>query len=136
MVAGNTKLADGLQTYLLSRDHVKLKSEFQQGNGKVCFTSRANCAVLLFANCVCFACRRKIAWVTHSMYLLVYADNSWLHRKCACCGFGFEEAFVFDCWGLLLSQLQFFIIPCLSIIIIVLKMRAKANRTSFFLVWL
>jgi hypothetical protein len=36
MVAGNMKFAQGLQTYLLSRDHSVLKSEFQLGNGKVC----------------------------------------------------------------------------------------------------
>ncbi|KAF3455800.1 hypothetical protein FNV43_RR00442 [Rhamnella rubrinervis] len=35
LFSGNTKLADGLQTYLLSRDYVNLKSEFQQGNGKI-----------------------------------------------------------------------------------------------------
>jgi isoleucyl-tRNA synthetase len=28
--------AQNLQTYLLSRDHSNLKSEFQDGNGKVC----------------------------------------------------------------------------------------------------
>ncbi|PSS35874.1 Isoleucine--tRNA ligase [Actinidia chinensis var. chinensis] len=32
---GNTKSANGLQTYLLSRDHHNLKSEFQLGRGKV-----------------------------------------------------------------------------------------------------
>ncbi|KAF3446531.1 hypothetical protein FNV43_RR11711 [Rhamnella rubrinervis] len=35
LFSGKTKLADGLQTYLLSRDYVNLKSEFQQGNGKI-----------------------------------------------------------------------------------------------------
>ncbi|KAG2726074.1 hypothetical protein I3760_01G095100 [Carya illinoinensis] len=33
--AGNMKFAQGLQTYLLSRDHSVLKSEFQLGNGKI-----------------------------------------------------------------------------------------------------
>ncbi|XP_052173832.1 isoleucine--tRNA ligase, cytoplasmic [Diospyros lotus] len=32
---GNTKFAHGLETYLLSRDHHKLKLEFQLGNGKI-----------------------------------------------------------------------------------------------------
>ncbi|XP_057499526.1 isoleucine--tRNA ligase, cytoplasmic-like [Actinidia eriantha] len=32
---GNTKFANGLQTYLMSRDHHNLKSEFQLGSGKV-----------------------------------------------------------------------------------------------------
>ncbi|KAA8531175.1 hypothetical protein F0562_005911 [Nyssa sinensis] len=35
LYAGNTKFAQGLQTYLLSRDHHNLKSEFQCGNGKI-----------------------------------------------------------------------------------------------------
>ncbi|GMY32388.1 isoleucine--tRNA ligase, cytoplasmic, partial [Fagus crenata] len=33
--AGNKKCAQGLETYLLSRDHSNLKSEFQLGNGKI-----------------------------------------------------------------------------------------------------
>ncbi|KAK4566798.1 hypothetical protein RGQ29_002877 [Quercus rubra] len=33
--AGNSKFAQGLETYLLSRDHTNLKSEFQLGNGKI-----------------------------------------------------------------------------------------------------
>ncbi|XP_065639216.1 isoleucine--tRNA ligase, cytoplasmic-like [Quercus suber] len=37
--AGNSKFAQGLETYLLSRDHTNLKSEFQLGNGKVCLRS-------------------------------------------------------------------------------------------------
>lgn len=37
MVAGNSKFAQGLQIYLLSRDHSCLKSEFQLGRGKVRF---------------------------------------------------------------------------------------------------
>ncbi|KAF9602010.1 hypothetical protein IFM89_024767, partial [Coptis chinensis] len=32
---GDKKYADGLQTYLLSRDHSKLKSEIQNGNGEL-----------------------------------------------------------------------------------------------------
>ena len=44
MVAGNKKYAQGLETYLLSRDHSNLKSEFQLGNGKVCL-----CFVSLYA---------------------------------------------------------------------------------------
>ncbi|CAN0926680.1 Isoleucine--tRNA ligase, cytoplasmic [Linum grandiflorum] len=32
---GNTRFAQMLQVYLLSRDHSNLKSEFQQGNGKI-----------------------------------------------------------------------------------------------------
>lgn len=35
MVSGDVKFASGLQAYLLSRDHSNLKSEFQEGNGKV-----------------------------------------------------------------------------------------------------
>ncbi|KAK9088613.1 hypothetical protein Scep_027695 [Stephania cephalantha] len=35
LYSGDAKQANGLQTYLLSRDHSNLKSEFQQGNGKV-----------------------------------------------------------------------------------------------------
>lgn len=44
MVAGNSKFAQGLETYLLSRDHTNLKSEFQLGNGKVCLCSELVCA--------------------------------------------------------------------------------------------
>jgi hypothetical protein len=36
MATGDSKFAQNLQTYLLSRDHSNLKSEFQDGNGKVC----------------------------------------------------------------------------------------------------
>ncbi|EEF32620.1 isoleucine--tRNA ligase, cytoplasmic [Ricinus communis] len=35
LYAGNTKFAKGLETYLLSRDHSNLRSEFQQRNGKI-----------------------------------------------------------------------------------------------------
>ncbi|KAF8402282.1 hypothetical protein HHK36_013234 [Tetracentron sinense] len=35
LYAGNTKCTEGLQTYLLSRDHYNLKTEFQLGNGKI-----------------------------------------------------------------------------------------------------
>ncbi|XP_076925325.1 isoleucine--tRNA ligase, cytoplasmic-like [Bidens hawaiensis] len=35
LYTGNTKHAQALQVYLLSRDHSNLKSEFQQGNGKI-----------------------------------------------------------------------------------------------------
>ncbi|KAB1213335.1 putative isoleucine--tRNA ligase, cytoplasmic [Morella rubra] len=35
LYAGNVKFAQGLQAYLLSRDHSMLKSEFQLGNGKI-----------------------------------------------------------------------------------------------------
>ncbi|XP_024982543.1 isoleucine--tRNA ligase, cytoplasmic [Cynara cardunculus var. scolymus] len=35
LYSGNTKYAQGLQIYLLSRDHANLKSEFQLGNGKI-----------------------------------------------------------------------------------------------------
>ncbi|KAL8189430.1 hypothetical protein R6Q57_028996 [Mikania cordata] len=35
LYAGNTKYAQALQVYLLSRDHSNLKSEFQQGKGKI-----------------------------------------------------------------------------------------------------
>ncbi|XVF08373.1 hypothetical protein REPUB_Repub06bG0221000 [Reevesia pubescens] len=35
LYAGNTKFAQGLQIYLLSRDHSCLKSEFQLGHGKM-----------------------------------------------------------------------------------------------------
>ncbi|KAB5548413.1 hypothetical protein DKX38_011819 [Salix brachista] len=35
LVSGNTKSAHGLETYLLSRDHSNLKSEFQLGDGKI-----------------------------------------------------------------------------------------------------
>ncbi|KAL5543283.1 hypothetical protein UlMin_010993 [Ulmus minor] len=41
-VSGNTKFADGLKTYLLSRDHSNLKSEFQRGNGKITVRSIEN----------------------------------------------------------------------------------------------
>ncbi|KAJ1420666.1 hypothetical protein SESBI_14243 [Sesbania bispinosa] len=34
LFTGDAKLAYNLQTYLLSRDHSNLKSEFQDGNGK------------------------------------------------------------------------------------------------------
>ncbi|XP_058750906.1 isoleucine--tRNA ligase, cytoplasmic-like [Vicia villosa] len=34
LFSGNSKFAHNLQTYLLSRDHSNLKSEFQDGNGK------------------------------------------------------------------------------------------------------
>jgi hypothetical protein len=36
VATGDSKFAQNLQTYLLSRDHSNLKSEFQDGNGKVC----------------------------------------------------------------------------------------------------
>uniref|UniRef100_A0A6N2MMD3 isoleucine--tRNA ligase n=1 Tax=Salix viminalis TaxID=40686 RepID=A0A6N2MMD3_SALVM len=35
LYGGNTKSAHGLETYLLSRDHSNLKSEFQLGDGKI-----------------------------------------------------------------------------------------------------
>lgn len=35
LYAGNTKFSENLQTYLLSRDHHSLKSEFQANNGKI-----------------------------------------------------------------------------------------------------
>ncbi|XP_021892255.1 isoleucine--tRNA ligase, cytoplasmic-like [Carica papaya] len=35
LYSGNEKFAQGLQTYLLSRDYSNLKSEFQLGNGKI-----------------------------------------------------------------------------------------------------
>ncbi|KAJ4723257.1 Isoleucine--tRNA ligase, cytoplasmic [Melia azedarach] len=35
LYSGNSKFAQGLQIYLLSRDHSNLKSEFQHGNGKI-----------------------------------------------------------------------------------------------------
>ncbi|CAH8283048.1 unnamed protein product [Eruca vesicaria subsp. sativa] len=35
LYSGDEKFARGLQAYLLSRDHSNLKSEFQQGNGKI-----------------------------------------------------------------------------------------------------
>ncbi|KAF2322175.1 hypothetical protein GH714_008176 [Hevea brasiliensis] len=35
LYAGNTKFAQGLETYLLSRDHSNLRSEFQLNNGKI-----------------------------------------------------------------------------------------------------
>ncbi|CAN6722905.1 unnamed protein product [Malus baccata var. baccata] len=35
LYSGNTEFARALQTYLLSRDHANLKSEFQQGKGKI-----------------------------------------------------------------------------------------------------
>ncbi|KAF2300184.1 hypothetical protein GH714_010457 [Hevea brasiliensis] len=35
LYAGNTKFARGLETYLLSRDHSNLRSEFQLRNGKI-----------------------------------------------------------------------------------------------------
>ncbi|PON74964.1 Isoleucine-tRNA ligase [Parasponia andersonii] len=34
-ISGNTQFVDALRTYLLSRDHSILKSEFQNGNGKI-----------------------------------------------------------------------------------------------------
>ncbi|XP_065865633.1 isoleucine--tRNA ligase, cytoplasmic [Euphorbia lathyris] len=35
LYSGNTKFAQGLEAYLLSRDHSSLRSEFQLGNGKI-----------------------------------------------------------------------------------------------------
>ncbi|CAA7012866.1 unnamed protein product [Microthlaspi erraticum] len=35
LFSGDVKFASGLQTYLLSRDHSNLKSEFQDGDGKI-----------------------------------------------------------------------------------------------------
>lgn len=35
LCSGNTKFSDGLRTYLLSRDYLNLKSELQNGNGKI-----------------------------------------------------------------------------------------------------
>ncbi|GAV69921.1 tRNA-synt_1 domain-containing protein/Anticodon_1 domain-containing protein [Cephalotus follicularis] len=35
LYAGNARFAQGLQVYLLSRDHSNLKSEFQHGDGKI-----------------------------------------------------------------------------------------------------
>ncbi|KAL5550220.1 hypothetical protein UlMin_000396 [Ulmus minor] len=42
LCSGNNKFADGLKTYLLSRDHLNLKSDFQQGNGKIRVSSIEN----------------------------------------------------------------------------------------------
>ncbi|KAL0890841.1 hypothetical protein Bca101_014824 [Brassica carinata] len=38
LCSGDEKFARGLQTYLLSRDQLNLKSEFQEGNGKITVT--------------------------------------------------------------------------------------------------
>ncbi|XP_031257893.1 isoleucine--tRNA ligase, cytoplasmic-like [Pistacia vera] len=35
LYSGNTKFLQGVQIYLLSRDHSNLKSDFQHGNGKI-----------------------------------------------------------------------------------------------------
>ncbi|KAJ0016821.1 hypothetical protein Pint_11171 [Pistacia integerrima] len=35
LYSGNTEFLQGVQIYLLSRDHSNLKSDFQHGNGKI-----------------------------------------------------------------------------------------------------
>ncbi|KAK9085817.1 hypothetical protein Sjap_026228 [Stephania japonica] len=50
LYSGDAKQANGLQTYLLSRDHSNLKSEFQKGNGKIkvdCIVNQTPVDVLL-----------------------------------------------------------------------------------------
>lgn len=50
LYAENEKYARGLQTYLLSRDHYNLKSEFNLGNGKIkvdCIESQPAVEVVL-----------------------------------------------------------------------------------------
>lgn len=42
LCSGNAKVSDGLRTYLLSRDYSNLKSEFQNGNGKITVDSVEN----------------------------------------------------------------------------------------------
>ena len=64
MVAGNSKFAQGLETYLLSRDHTNLKSEFQLGNGKVCL-----CSVSLF---VWVPIQRSLFWLKHLIPLFFF----------------------------------------------------------------
>ncbi|KAK2986143.1 hypothetical protein RJ640_030688 [Escallonia rubra] len=47
---GNPRSSEDLQTYLLSRDHYRLKSEFQRGNGKIkvdCFQHAVDVEVVL-----------------------------------------------------------------------------------------
>lgn len=89
MVAGNSKFAQGLETYLLSRDHTNLKSEFQLGNGKVCL-----CSVSLFA---WVTIQRSLFWLKHLVLVswallntcfFSPADYSQLHWKSASCWFG------------------------------------------------
>lgn len=89
MVAGNSKFAHGLETYLLSRDHTNLKSEFQLGNGKVCL-----CSVSLFA---WVTIQRSLFWLKHLVLVswallntcfFSPADYSQLHWKSASCWFG------------------------------------------------
>lgn len=46
-IAGNTKFAQNLQTYLFSRDHYKLKSEFQLGNSVDCIENQPAVDVVL-----------------------------------------------------------------------------------------
>nr|XP_043623289.1 isoleucine--tRNA ligase, cytoplasmic [Erigeron canadensis] len=46
LYAGNTNYAQALQVYLLSRDHGNLKSEFQQGNGKLTVSCIENLPVV------------------------------------------------------------------------------------------
>ncbi|KAK3043535.1 hypothetical protein RJ639_002114 [Escallonia herrerae] len=50
LYAGNQRSSEDLQTYLLSRDHYRLKSEFQRGNGKIkvdCFQHAVDVEVVL-----------------------------------------------------------------------------------------
>ena len=61
MVAGNSKFAQGLETYLLSRDHTNLKSEFQLGNGKVCLCSELVARVTI---------QRSLFWLKHLVLVL------------------------------------------------------------------
>lgn len=96
MIAGNTKFAQGLETYLLSRDHSNLRSEFQLRNGKVSF--------LLYHSIFQTTIAIRFSTSHRTSSFLLSPDNCWLHWKSACCRCVTWRTFIFDCWGLLFKN--------------------------------
>lgn len=70
VVAGNTKLAGGLQTYLLSRDLANLKSQFQRGNGKVCVISQTIYASVIVNELCMFWFNYRINGIFYSVHAI------------------------------------------------------------------
>lgn len=110
MVSGNTKFADGLRTYLLSRDYLNLKSELQNGNGKVGPHFYRNlCFLTPPTYIIGFGWHRSITmlkWITrtHCVAVTLAADNGRLHWKYSCREFRARRTCVFDSWGLILNH--------------------------------
>lgn len=91
VATGDTKFLHNLQTYLLSRDHSNLKSEFQDGNGKVWLSYSLQSLFLFW-------------WFGESMHVNLspdVAENRRLNWTATCSGSGSRWACISHCRGLL-----------------------------------